>query len=324
MIDLDQWIDNKIVQNVFIWSCLFLILLGTVQAENKVLTVLVIIVMIAPSVYISNLLILPYFRKHIPTFFILSLLNALCFTAVAVVILSYALEQTPQWKMFFNLFGVILLALTFGTALKMARDSFVRRQEEKTAELKLLKAQLNPHFLFNTLNNLYGLSVLKSDKLPELMLKLSDLLRYSLYDTKEQFVSLDKEIQYLENYISLERIRLEDQTEITFKVNGEPGDKVIAPMLLIVFVENAFKHLGSAPGIKSRVEVRLSLRDNMLDFSCINTTDNSRKETSLEKGKSGIGLANAKKRLSFLYPNTHELNVEQDKMMHHIGLKIRF
>jgi len=324
MANLDRWVDNKIVQNVFIWFCLFLILLGTVQADNKVITVLVILAMLAPSIYASNLLVLPYFKKNSTKFFLLYFVNALLFTAVAVLIMSLSLKEPARWTMFFNLFGVVILALTFGTALKMARDSFIRRQEEKNAELKLLKAQLNPHFLFNTLNNLYGLSVLKSDKLPDLMLKLSDLLRYSLYDTKEQFVSLDKEIQYLENYVSLERIRLEDQTEITFRIVGERTNKIIAPMLLIVFVENAFKHLGSISDAKSRVEMALEINEKSFKFSCINSIDNSNKEISLEKGKSGIGLVNAKKRLAFLYSNTHELSIIKDTMKHTVNLKIHF
>ena len=109
-----------------------------------------------------------------------------------------------EFRMLSNVFGGILLTLIFGTAIKLAKDSFVRRQQEKEAELKLLKAQLNPHFLFNTLNNLYGLSVIKSDKLPDLMLKLSDLLRYSLYETSTVFVPLVKEITYLENLKNLE------------------------------------------------------------------------------------------------------------------------
>lgn len=320
---LDRWVDNKIVQNFFIWFCLFLILLGTVQADNKVFSILVILAIIAPSIYITNIFILPYFNKKNSKFFLLFLFNSLFFTAIAVFVTSFSLDQPAQWRMFFNLFGVTILALTFGVALKMARDSFIRRQEDKNAELKLLKAQLNPHFLFNTLNNLYGLSVIKSDKLPSLMLKLSDLLRYSLYDTKEQFVSLDKEIQYLENYVSLERIRLEDSTEINFKILGELGSKEIAPMLLIVFVENAFKHLGSISN-NNKVSIAVEINQRSLSFLCTNTIDNSIKETSLDKGMSGIGLVNAKKRLEFLYPSSHELKITQDSKQHTVDLKIHF
>ncbi|MFK7814450.1 MAG: sensor histidine kinase [Maribacter sp.] len=216
------------------------------------------------------------------------------------------------------------MALIFALAIKLARDSFIRRQQEKDAELKLLKGQLNPHFLFNTLNNLYGLSVTKSDKLPNLMLKLSDLLRYSLYETKETLVPLDKEIKYLENYISLEKIRLEDQMEIEFTKTGMFTEKKIAPMLLIVFVENAFKHLGiGKDGNSSSVRVNLELTENHLLFQCSNSIDPTSPEgNSLEKGKSGIGLQNANKRLALMYPDNYELIINREENKYQVELKL--
>ena len=244
MSKIDTWIDNKIVQNLFIWFFLFIILLSTIQSDNKALTTLFVILLLAPAIYINNLILLPLFRKRTLVFFLLFIGNTLLFSMIAIFYITLFENQTFEWRMLFNFLGIMILALTFGSTIKIARDSFSRRQHEKEAELKLLKAQLNPHFLFNTLNNLYGLSVLKSDKLPGLMLKLSELLRYSLYETKETLVPLEKEIQYLENYISLEKIRLEDTTTIQFTQSGNFVSQEIAPMLFIVFVENAFKHLG--------------------------------------------------------------------------------
>lgn len=227
--------------------------------------------------------------------------------------------------MLLNVFGGVLLIILFGVALKLARDSFFRRQEEKEAALKLLKAQLNPHFLFNTLNNLYGLSVVKSEKLPDLMLKLSDLLRYSLYETREMFVPLEKEIKYLENYISLEKIRLEDKAEIQFNISGNVNSNIIAPMLLIVFVENAFKHLGVLDSMKSKVLVTIEVGENSLMFKCINTTDaGDIQHNNLEKGKSGIGLQNARKRLDLMYPEKHKLQIAQQENCYQVVLTLNF
>jgi LytS/YehU family sensor histidine kinase len=210
-------------------------------------------------------------------------------------------------------------------AIKIARDSFIRRQQEKEAELKLLKSQLNPHFLFNTLNNLYGLSVMKSDKLPSLMLKLSDLLRYSLYETKETYVPLEKEIKYLENYMSLEKIRLEDKTEIRFDKTGNFSDKKIAPMLLIVFVENAFKYLEVSKDKLSKVKVNLKTEENKLIFNCENTFDETEIiKQNLEAGKSGIGLQNAKKRLDLIYPNKHQLTIKKENENYVVQLILNF
>jgi len=312
MSKLDRWIDNKIAQNIFIWFFFFLILLTTIQTDSKVSAAIFAMLLLAPSVYINNLIVLPYLKKNKIIFFALFLLNTAVFTVVSVFSISRATDQQFGVEMFINFFGIMILSLVFASAIKIARDSFLRREQERQAELKLLKAQLNPHFLFNTLNNLYGLSVVKSDKLPNLMLKLSDLLRYSLYDTKEPFVALEKEVQYLENYMSLEKIRLEDQTEISFTKTGNLSSKKIAPMLLIVFVENAFKHLDSSANKNSYVTVSIVVEDNTLTFSCKNTKDvNGVKQQTLEEGKSGIGLKNAKKRLALMYPDTHELNIDE-------------
>jgi len=325
MSKLDTLIDNKIVQNIFLWIFLYIIFLGAVQADNRFITAFFIVLLLAPPIYINNLIILPFFKTNKFLFFSLFVVNLLLFTALSVYFLNLSLEAEFKISMFINFLGIMLLSLVFGMAIKIARDSFIRRQQEKEAELKLLKSQLNPHFLFNTLNNLYGLSVLKSDKLPSLMLKLSDLLRYSLYDTKEMYVPLEKEIQYLENYMSLEKIRLEDQTEISFHKTGDLSSQKIAPMLLIVFVENAFKHLGILKNKKSNVLVDLIIEDEKLTFKCINSIDKTKvQEENLERGKSGIGLQNAKKRLHLLYPNMHELSIKKENENHIVQLILNF
>lgn len=323
MLHLDRWIDNKLIQNLFIWFFLFLILLTTIQADARVLSALFAILLLAPPVYLNNLLILPFFNKKPFIFFSLFILNSLVFTGISVFVIQVALGGPFELRMFINFFGIMILAMTFASAIKLARDSFTRRQQEKEAELKLLKAQLNPHFLFNTLNNLYGLSVIKSNKLPDLMLKLSDLLRYSLYETKESLVPLEKEVQYLENYMALEKIRLEDQTEIIFTKIGDFSKNNIAPMLLIVFVENAFKHLGVSKDKRSRVAVKLILEVDALTFECSNTLDEiGIKQESMEKGKSGIGLQNARKRLALMYPAKHGLKVVHENNSYDVKLKL--
>ncbi|WP_103867445.1 sensor histidine kinase [Aquimarina sp. I32.4] len=323
MAKLDSWIDNKVVQNLFVWFCFFLVIVGAIQGENKIITSLGIILLLAPAIYISNLLILPLIKKKTILFTFLFILNILVFTTISVFIINFISEQFFQWDKFINFFGIMVLAIAFGTAIKIARDNFLRRQQIKEAELKLLKAQLNPHFLFNTLNNLYGLSVIKSDKLPSLMLKLSDLLRYSLYDTKETLVPLEKEITYLENYISLEKIRLEDKTDIQFTKSGNLSSNKIAPMLLIVFVENAFKHLGILKNGKSSVIISLEEMNNTITFVCNNTIEvNIAKENDLEKGRSGIGLQNVKKRLALMYPEKHQLNINKMENSYNVQLII--
>ena len=323
MTNLDRWIDNKLIQNLFIWFLLFLILLTTIQSDNKVVSAVFAIVLLAPPVYVNNLLILPLFNRKPIISFLLFTLNTIVFTGISVFSIQKALAGAFTWGMFINFLGIMILALVFASAIKLARDSFTRRQQEKEAELKLLKGQLNPHFLFNTLNNLYGLSVIKSNKLPDLMLKLSDLLRYSLYETKETFVPLEKEVQYLGNYMSLEKIRLEDQTEIEFSKLGDFSKENIAPMLLIVFVENAFKHLGIGKDQKGKVLVSLEVTEGQLRFQCSNTIDSLHTNgVTLDEEKSGIGLKNAKKRLALIYPDSHELIINHGEFLYQIELKL--
>ncbi|MEL6811120.1 MAG: histidine kinase [Bacteroidota bacterium] len=324
MAKLDRWIDNKVVQNLFVWFLLFLILLITIQGTSRIGTASFTILLLAPAVYINNIYILPFFRKKTFLFFGLFVLNALVFTAVSVFTIALVTEWKLEPKMFVNFFGVMILTLLFASSLKMARDSFFRRQQEKEAELKLLKAQLNPHFLFNTLNNLYGLSVVKSDNLPQLMLKLSDLLRYSLYETKETYVPLEKEVTYLENYMSLEQIRLEDDTQIKFIKEGDLSSWQIAPMLLIVFVENAFKHLEAFQENKKEVAVRLGVKEDILSFSCENSIDTKGLTSeNIEKGRSGIGLENVKKRLNLLYPDSHSLTIDKGQEAFSVQLTLK-
>ncbi|QXP53185.1 histidine kinase [Cellulophaga sp. HaHa_2_1] len=316
MIKFDSLTENKLLQNILVWLFLFLILMGVVVTDDKLTTVFFILCIFAAAVYINNLLILPYFNKNRIIFLLLFILNSSFFTGVMVYFLIKYSKKIFEWSVFINLYGLLVLVLAFGIALKMARDSINRKHTEREAELMLLKAQLNPHFLFNTLNNLYGLSVLKSDKLPELMLKLSDLLRYSLYDTKDAFVPLVKEITYLENYIALEKIRLENQANITFHLDGVISAEKIAPMLCIIFVENAFKHLGNSDKIKSRVLVSLKLRADKLIFSCENSTDELALDTQKlvqDEKNSGIGLKNVEKRLLLLYPDKHSLVISKNE-----------
>lgn len=311
---LDNWIDNKIIQNIIVWVFIFLVALVSIQSDNVVLSAFLGVLFLAFPVYVHNLKILPlFFGKRIWFGVLLFVLNIGLFATISIYFLS-VVTQRFEWRMVYNMIGILVLVLFVSSSLKVARDSFIRRQEEKDAELKLLKAQLNPHFLFNTLNNLYGLSVVKSDKLPNLMLKLSDLLRYSLYDTKDKYVPLEKEIRYLENYMSLENIRLEDKTDIKFSKNGNVSSKQIAPMLLIVFVENAFKHLGNNADGKSFVKVEINIEDNTLYFRCENSFATLAKHSeNMEKGKSGIGLQNAKKRLLLMYPEKYEFKISESQ-----------
>lgn len=320
MFKFDNLVNNKIAQNVFVWVCLFFIIMAIITvSESRIATSFYALLFVLVPTYINNLFILPFFKANKVKFFILFVLNSIVSGFLTALTISFFTGKIAEPIQFLNLSAILFLATIFSSAIKLARDSFMRIQQEQNAELKLLKAQLNPHFLFNTLNNLYGLSVVKSDKLPNLMLKLSELLRYSLYETKEELVSLPKEISYLENYISLEKIRLEN-TKINFNKNGKINNREIAPMLFIVFVENAFKHLSSE---NSKVDITIISEENKLRFTCKNTIDSTKPlEENLEKGKSGIGLVNVKKRLALIYPEKHQLTINNTNNIFSVDLII--
>lgn len=206
-----------------------------------------------------------------------------------------------------NLFIVIFVGM-----LRFAQDWFeldAKRKEiehEKLiAELNFLKAQINPHFLFNTLNNLYYLAYSKSDNTTEVIDKLSKMMRYMIYDSNHPKVLLSKEIEYMKNYVSLERLRLNNEIPIDFEVRGELDECKIAPLIFIAFLENAFKH--GVSNAKNDCWVKVLIEVNGKE--CIYTVENSIVQRQKEEGKSGIGLSNIRRRLELSYPQDHELKV---------------
>src|SRR6187401_3032757 len=183
------------------------------------------------------------------------------------------------------------------------QQDWMRAQQEKiTAELQLLKAQVHPHFLFNTLNNIYSFSLENSPKTPGLILKLSSLLSYMLYDCKAEEVLLEKEVEIMKNYIDLEKERYGNKIEISWNIEGDIKDKYITPLLLLPFLENAFKHGTSEQLEKPWLSVDMSVKQDVLRCKIANS-----KNELVPLSKNGIGIQNVKKGLNFCYPDKHEL-----------------
>jgi LytS/YehU family sensor histidine kinase len=202
---------------------------------------------------------------------------------------------------------------------KMMRFKEIENKQLKD-ELALLKEQIQPHFLFNTLNNLYGLITQdQNQKAAEITLKLSDLMRYLLESSKTDKVSLEKEIQFLEDYLSLEKIRLSKNTDIRFEVSGIVSDVFVAPLLFIPLVENAFKHGLKANKSDCFAHFSLSVQGKDLFFEAKNSLGKSL-ENSLE---SGIGIANLRKRLQLIYPNNHLLDIQKSNDEYKVVLHIQ-
>ena len=214
-----------------------------------------------------------------------------------------------------TIFMICLFVGMASTIFKVTTDWLVHQNERKDlesqrlqSELKFLKSQINPHFFFNTLNNLYALTLKKSDLAPEIVLRLSDMMRYMLYESNAQKVVLEKEISYVKNYIELEKLRQGDKFNINFSIKGKPNGQLIAPLMFIPFLENSFKH-GLDNQIKSGfVNIELELNDHNVHLEISNSKPPS--VTRSENYAGGIGLENVKKRLKLLYPNKHKLDIE--------------
>jgi LytS/YehU family sensor histidine kinase len=222
-----------------------------------------------------------------------------------------------------NVFEVSVVII-IGTALKVVKDGFkqkIQLQEIQTqhlqTELQLLKSQINPHFLFNTLNNLYSLSLDRSKKLPMVIKKLSDLMSYMFASSQIQDVSLEKEIEFINNYLDLEKLRLAPDSDIRFSVLGNPENRMIAPMLFIPVVENCFKHGVKATAGSFFIHLSLTLEKKKIIFTAENNIGSKTK-----KSNSGTGLKNVRRRLELLYPNHHNLVVNKKKSSFQLKMEI--
>ncbi|MEP5341167.1 MAG: histidine kinase [Algibacter sp.] len=206
----------------------------------------------------------------------------------------------------------ILLIVT-GTAVKMYNEwskNEINKKEievqKSNTELHFLKHQLSPHFLFNSLNSIYSLTNKKSSDASEAVITLSELMRYMLYETNNEFVSLNKELDYVHNYLKLQRLRIANNENVTLNIKGNTSDEKIRPLLLISFIENAFKYGTDFKG-NTEVKIEIQIKENELNFTCQNLIGTRK----TDKDHSGIGLNNTKERLELLYPDKHVLLVEE-------------
>lgn len=198
-----------------------------------------------------------------------------------------------------------------------AKEQLIKVKLE--SEIQMLRQQMNPHFLFNTLNNIYSLSYNQSPQAPEAILKLSDMLRYMLYECHEEMVLLKEEVIYLKNYIELQQLKSERPDAITFAVAGSYEHKKVPSMLLIPFFENAFKHGNTNPAAGGYFQAELKVENNGLHFTCENPLQLT-KSKSTEIG--GIGLNNVKRRLELLYPDKHQFTAADSKGVFKVDLRI--
>ncbi|MFY0713242.1 sensor histidine kinase [Seonamhaeicola sp. NFXS20] len=294
--------------------------------------------------YLNIYVLMPKFAfKKRYTRYIFLILSAIFIMVFVKFNLTYYLVSTNVWPegpepisvmtidyTIDMMFGE-LYVITFVTAIKITLDFLEEHKRvadlEKAqleTELLFLKTQISPHFFFNTLNNIYSLAVENSKKTPKIILKLSELMRYLLYDTGSKRQSLENEILCIQNYIDLERIRHNDGLEVNMSISGDIQDKKIAPILLLTFIENAFKH-GAQKNIgKVKIDINLTINKDFLYFTISNPLPLKTKHKERFNKSSGIGLENVKKRLALGYnKEDYKLSIRNKNNMFVVKLKIK-
>ena len=195
------------------------------------------------------------------------------------------------------------------------KEAAEAKQEKMIAQLQVLKAQLHPHFLFNTLNNIYSFALENSSKTPQMVLRLSSLLSYMLYDCKADEVLLEKELEVMKNYVDLEKERYGDKIDISVNIEGDIHDRYITPLLILPFLENAFKHGTSEQLERPWMSVDIAVKDHLLECKVVNS-----KNEFVPFHENGVGINNVKKRLEFLYPGKHDLKLADEGVFFVVSL----
>ncbi len=269
-------------------------------------------------------------------YYLLAILGCLIFISVAHFLFASIIDKyVPSefhhpdtfHRLFFPVFPA-LFVFAISAAIKITNEWFKAEKEKKemeneklNSELAFLKSQVNPHFLFNILNNICSLARKKSDNTENAIIQLSRIMRYMLYDSKNDKVSLEKEVEYLQNYIDLQRLRISDSVHINFTIEGDINGIMVEPMLLIPFVENAFKH-GVSYLVESNIDILLKIDQGVLHFHVEN--NRIKKIDDPVQQESGIGLKNVLRRLDLLYPGTHIINIDETAAKYIVNLYISF
>ncbi len=318
--------------------CVFVLIsmyLHSVNADNDEEISMIVTIYLAACVYVGMYLSQIWIAKtgKVPDSLIRTLLWMM---AICLVIIFFTAQFPHNTRNVFTAFLFFLLPMflfcvSTGILIRGVRARIQNQLNEAKAsaaqsrsELQFLQSQLSPHFLFNTLNNIYGISLNEHHKVPDLLLKLSSLLRYSVYDAGELLVPLKDEMNYIRDYIQFEQLRIGDKLKMNVSME-EPKDSSIriAPLLLIVFIENAFKHSKTAGGQPVFIDINLQFWNNRILFGIKNSCIPNKKEESMINCQSGFGLDNVRKRLDLLYKNEHYLEISESDGWYQVVLQLK-
>jgi len=247
----------------------------------------------------------------------------LWFPAVRMEVTDLTKEENAYFAALLTNLGFLSLSTVYQLIVNRFQSERRREQlenERNAAELQFLKSQINPHFLFNTLNNIYSLAVVRSERTAPMVLKLSEMLRYVIYESHKEQLDLNREVLALDRYIELFKMRCEEEPNIIFVKDGKFAGQLIEPMLLIPLVENCFKHADLLTNPKSYIQITIDLSKQILTFTTKNTYD----RTDHQQDKTGgVGLQNIRRRLNLRYPHFHELRIDRAEDIFSVTLKIK-
>jgi len=338
---LYDFFTSRVVYHLLFWLGLLFILtiielLGSSQPffftlGNNLIRLFIFCII----VYFNIIYLIPRYlaKKKFLVYSALLVLSAIIITPLEELILYFKFVNVPEaqvtllrdlnWSFMPNFFvaGSSTLFKIISDWVRHLREQQELQTQTMQSELRFLKSQINPHFLFNTLNNLYALTLKKSDKAPEIVVKLSEMMRYMLYECNERRVELSKEVNYLRNYLDLERLRQGEKVEIHFDMKGVVGNQKIAPLMFIPFLENSFKHGLNHHLSKGFVNIRLRVEKEMIHLFIENSKPRSLPKIT-HRRSGGIGLVNVRRRLDILYPGQYELNIRDQPDAYAVDLKI--
>ncbi len=333
-----QFFRKPWVLQVLFWMFVFAIMLlagsentiSPLEFARKLINVAFYILV----VYINLGYLIPKYlsQKNFMTYCLLLVVMVAVFTPIEVLLLYITYEEVePKEFLIMNQQYIFLLQFMVAggsTVVKIISDWQRHQRDRKDletqrmqSEIKFLKSQINPHFLFNTLNSLYALTLKKSDKAPEIVIKLSEMMRYMLYECNERRVPLHKEVNYIQNYLDLEKLRQSGQSDIQFRIEGQITDQTIAPLIFIPFLENSFKHGLNHQLGDGYVHVVMKVLDTKLLLRILNSKPNH-SPVPTEKTSGGIGLVNVQRRLNLLYPNQYKLDILDSDKEHIVELSL--
>lgn len=333
-------LSEDAMTHTLFWTSLIIILTFLNINSGPFLHVFVLefinVLFFAAIVYLNLVYIFPkYLEDKRMASHVLSLIVAAVIIMPIKTLMLYLVGNTPDYQQYFvENQGFIFLSTFFvglASSVYFILNDWLVSQKIKQdlknqtlqSELKFLKSQINPHFLFNTLNSLYALTLKKSDLAPEIVLKLSEMMRYMLYECNEKRVSLSKEVKYLQNYLELEKLRHGKKMDIDIQIDGEIADQQLAPLLFIPFVENCFKHGMNSQIKKGYVDINLDINETSMNISITNS-----KAPPMQGGRrarsGGIGLVNVKRRLDILYPDKYDLKIDDKEDEYTVHLQLQF